>query len=321
MIENFDSWMNATRPRTLPLAVTCVLLGGSLAKAHGLNEAGLARFTPVVVGALITVVLLQVLANLANDYGDFNKGTDTAAGRNDRALASGQLTPESMKRAIVMCAIGAFVTGIVTLALAFVPNLLPGTEGGTLQGAQMGLLGLLGVAAIVAAMKYTIGNQSYGYQGLGDVYVMLFFGFVGVLGVGLLVSHGVAFPWVLPAVFSGCMSVAVLNLNNLRDHVSDATAGKRTMVVRLGFLGGKRYHLVVLALGWGALLLFFRGPWAVGTWRGTIWYALIALVHARHATDVWRCEDPASLDPELKRIALSSFLVALFMFMDQTLGA
>ena len=313
--------MNATRPRTLPLAVTCVLLGGALAKAHGLNEAGLARFTPVVVGALITVVLLQVLANLANDYGDFTKGTDTAAGRKDRALASGQLTAESMKRAIVMCAIGAFVAGIVTLALAFVPNLLPGTEGGTLQGAQMGLLGLLGVAGIVAAMKYTIGDKSYGYQGLGDVYVMLFFGFVGVLGVGLLVSHEVAFPWVLPAVFSGCMSVAVLNLNNLRDHVSDDTAGKRTMVVRLGFLGGKRYHLVVLALGWGALFLFFQGPWAVGTWRGTMWYALIALVHARHAADVWRCEDPASLDPELKRIALSSFLVALFMFMDQTLGA
>ena len=313
--------MSAARPRTLPLAVTCVLLGGSLAKAHGLNEAGLARFTPVVVGALITVVLLQVLANLANDYGDFTKGTDTAAGRNDRALASGQLAPASVKRAIVMCAIGAFVAGIVTLVLAFVPNLLPGTEGSTLQGAQMGLLGLLGVAAIVAATKYTIGKQSYGYQGLGDAYVMLFFGFVGVLGVGLLVSHEVAFPWVLPAVFSGCMSVAVLNLNNLRDHVSDATAGKRTMVVRLGFLGGKRYHLVVLALGWGALFLFFQGPWSVGTWRGTMWYALIALVHARHAADVWRCEDPASLDPELKRIALSSFLVALFMFMDQTLGA
>ena len=321
MIENFDSWMNATRPRTLPLAVTCVLLGGALAKAHGLNEAGLARFTPVVVGALITVVLLQVLANLANDYGDFTKGTDTAAGRNDRALASGQLAPKSMKRAIVLCAIGAFVAGIVTLVLAFVPNFLPATEGSTLQGAQMGLIGLLGVAAIVAAMKYTIGKQSYGYQGLGDAYVMLFFGFVGVLGVGLLISHEVAFPWMLPAVFSGCMSVAVLNLNNLRDHVSDATAGKRTMVVRLGFLGGKRYHLVVLALGWGALLLFFQGPWAVGTWRGTMWYALIALVHARHAADVWRCEDPASLDPELKRIALSSFLVALFMFMDQTLGA
>ena len=150
---------------------------------------------------------------------------------------------------------------------------------------------------------------------------MLFFGLIGVLGVGLLVAHEVPATWVLPAVFSGCMSVAVLNLNNLRDHQSDALAGKRTMVVRLGFEGGKRYHLALLGVGWGALLLFFQGPWEVGMWRGTMWYALLALLHARHAVDVWRCDDPSTLDPELKRIALSTFLVVLFMFMDQTLGA
>ena len=182
-------------------------------------------------------------------------------------------------------------------------------------------LGAYGVAGIVAAMRYTIGKQAYGYQGFGDVYVMLFFGLVGVLGVGLLVAHEVPATWVLPAVFSGCMSVAVLNLNNLRDHQSDAVAGKRTMVVRLGFEGGKRYHLALLGVGWGALLLFFQGPWEVGMWRGTMWYALLALLHARHAVDVWRCDDPSTLDPELKRIALSTFLVVLFMFMDQTLGA
>ena len=319
MFNNINLWISAARPRTLPLAVTCVLIGGSLAKAHGLNDAGTARFTPVVFGALVTVVLLQVLANFANDYGDFTKGTDAAAGRTDRALASGQLTPQSMKRAIVFCAICAFVVGMLTLASAFVPSLLPGTQDGTLRVAQMGLLGLLGVASIGAAMKYTLGKRSYGYQGLGDIYVMLFFGFVGVLGVGLLVSHQISLSWMLPAFFSGCMSVAVLNLNNLRDHVSDAASGKRTMVVKIGFLGGKRYHLALLGLGWGGLLLFFQGPWEIGAWRGTMWYALIALLHARHAADVWRCEDPASLDPELKRIALSTFLVALFMFMDQTL--
>ena len=284
-----------------------------MAKSFGLDADQDARFVVVMLGAGLTVVLLQILANFANDLGDFQNGTDTAAERNDRALASGALTETAMKRAVKGTAVLAFLCGVSTLVAAF---------WSAPASAMMAFgLGGLGVFSIIAAMRYTMGRKSYGYQGLGDVYVMLFFGFVGVLGVGLLVSHGVAFPWVLPAVFSGCMSVAVLNLNNLRDHVSDATAGKRTMVVRLGFLGGKRYHLVVLALGWGALLLFFRGPWAVGTWRGTIWYALIALVHARHAADVWRCEDPASLDPELKRIALSSFLVALFMFMDQTLGA
>ena len=313
------SWIQAARLRTLPLAVTCVLLGAAVAHAEGLDPAGMARFWPVVSGALATVTLLQVLANFANDYGDFTKGTDTAAGRNDRALASGALHVASMKRALGITALLALLTGIATLIVALVPGTVPGTEGGNLDTARMGILGALGVAGIVAAMRYTVGSNAYGYQGLGDLYVMLFFGWIGVLGVGLLVAHHVSVTWALPALFSGCMSVAVLNLNNLRDHESDALAGKNTTVVRLGFRCGKIYHVVLLALGWGALGMFFLGPWNEGVWRGTLWYGLIALVHARHAVDVWRCDTPKDLDPELKRVALSSFLVALFMFMDQTL--
>ena len=317
---NWSPWIRAARLRTLPLAVTCVLLGAAVAQAEGLDSEGTARFAPVVMGALATVILLQVLANFANDYGDFTKGTDTAAGRDDRALASGALTAASMKRALGITALLAFLAGVATLMVAFVPGTVPGTEGvGNVDALRMGILGALGVAGIVAAMRYTIGRKSYGYQGFGDFYVMLFFGWAGVLGVGHLVAHHVSPTWVMPALFSGCMSVAVLNLNNLRDHESDALAGKNTTVVRLGFRGGKRYHLAVLALGWGALGAFFLGPWNEGVWRGTLWYGLIALVHARHAVDVWRCTAPKDLDPELKRVALSSFLVALFMFMDQTL--
>ena len=314
-------WAKAARIRTLPLAATCVLLGGALAKAEGLDAAGDARFTPVVVGALIAVSLLQILANFANDYGDFSKGTDVAARRQDRALASGDISPSSMKKALVWTALLALLAGLSTLALAFVPGLLPESQGTNFEGLKMGVLGVLGMAGIIAAIRYTVGKQAYGYQGFGDVYVMLFFGFVGVMGMGLLVSHDLSTAWLMPALFSGCMSVAVLNLNNLRDHESDAVAGKKTTVVRLGFQGGKVYHLILLAAGWAALGLFFMGPWNSGAWHGTMWYALLALLHARHAVDVWRCENPAALDPELKRIALSTFLVALFMFMDQTLGA
>ena len=316
-----NPWLQAARLRTLPLALTCVLLGGAIAHATGLDDAGQARFLPVMVGALVTVSLLQVLANFANDYGDFRKGTDTAAGRTDRTLASGALTPGAMKRAMVLTGALALVGGLTTLGLAFVPGWVPGTESSSLQGASMAALFALGIAGIVAAVRYTVGSSAYGYVGLGDLFVLVFFGFVGVCGVALLLTHQTSFPWLLPALFSGCMGVAVLNLNNLRDHESDATAGKRTMVVRLGFQAAKRYHLALLLVGWGALVLFFNGPWEVGEWRGTMWYALIALLHARHAVDVWRCEEPQSLDPELKRIALSTFLVALFMFMDQTLGA
>ena len=306
------SWVEAARPRTLPLAVTCVLLGGALAKAKGLNTAQDARFVAVMLGAGITVVLLQILANFANDLGDFQNGTDTAADRTDRALASGALTETAMKRAVKWTATLAFLCGLATLAEAF----------WSAPSAAMKALSLggLGVFSIVAAIRYTMGLKSYGYKGLGDVYVMLFFGPVGVLGVGLLLTHGVDMAWLWVALFSGCMSVAVLNLNNLRDHPSDARAGKRTLVVQMGFERAKLYHLAILGVGWSALALFFTTNQAEGLWRGTMWYALLALLHARHAVDVWRCTDPSTLDPELKRIALSTFLVALFMFMDQTLG-
>tara|TARA_Y100001954_G_scaffold233413_1_gene286646 strand:- start:48 stop:986 length:939 start_codon:yes stop_codon:yes gene_type:complete len=307
------SWVEAARPRTLPLAVTCVLLGGALAKASGLNAAQDDRFLAVMLGAGFTVVLLQILANFANDLGDFQKGTDTAAGRNDRALASGALTETAMKGAVKGTATLAFLCGIATLIAAF--------WGAHSTAMKAFALGALGVFSIVAAMRYTMGRTSYGYKGLGDIYVMLFFGPVGVLGVGLLLTHGVDMTWVWVALFSGCMSVAVLNLNNLRDHASDALAGKHTLVVRMGFARAKLYHLAVLGVGWSALAIFFKSTQADGLWSGTMWYALLALLHARHAVDVWRCTDPSTLDPELKRIALSTFLVALFMFMDQTLDA
>ena len=315
-MNKMQAWTMAARLRTLPLAVTCVLLGAALAQSFGLGPKAQDQFTIVVSGAMLTVILLQILANFANDYGDYKKGTDTAAGRQDRALASGVLTPQSMKQAMGLMAGLAFATGIATLCLSFAPAL--GAQDTGTEAMWMALLGILGTLGIVAAIRYTVGIQSYGYKGLGDVYVMLFFGLVGVMGVGLLVAHEWQAIWMLPALFSGCMSVAVLNLNNLRDHVKDAESGKRTMVVKLGFEGGKRYHLLLLAVGWASLAVFFTIPSQSDRWHGTIWYALIALVHARHSVQVWQCKVPASLDPELKRVALSSFLVALFMFMDQT---
>ena len=215
----FRSWAEAARPRTLPLAVTCVLLGGALAKSSGLDAGQDARFVAVMMGAGLTVVLLQILANFANDLGDFQKGTDTAAGRTDRALASGALTESAMKRAVKGTATLAFLCGVSTLVAAF---------WSAPASAMMAFgLGALGVFSIVAAMRYTMGRKSYGYKGLGDVYVMLFFGPVGVLGVGLLLTHAVDTAWLWIALFSGCMSVAVLNLNNLRDHASDAL-GRQT---------------------------------------------------------------------------------------------
>jgi 1,4-dihydroxy-2-naphthoate octaprenyltransferase len=255
---------------------------------------------------MMTVLLLQILANFANDLGDFENGADRTEGveRQDRAVASGRISVKQMKRAVIATGALAFATGLVTVYLA--------VEGdGVLLAQWVGI----GLAAIAAAYAYTAGDRPYGYSGLGDISVLLFFGIAGVAGTASLIAGTFDVRWLLPSLTIGLFSVAVLNLNNLRDHVSDAAAGKRTLVVRMGFDRGKRYHALLLLVGWASLLVF----WAIdpeGTWRGQLWYGLFALVHAKHLAFTWRAQDPAALDGELKKVALSTFAIALFLFLS-----
>ncbi len=295
--------IGAARLRTLPLASACVLTGGALAAASGVPDG---RVRPLFLGAMMTVLLLQILANFANDLGDFENGADRTEGveRQDRAVASGRISVKQMKRAVIATGALAFATGLVTVYLA--------VEGdGVLLAQWVGI----GLAAIAAAYAYTAGDRPYGYSGLGDISVLLFFGIAGVAGTASLIAGTFDVRWLLPSLTIGLFSVAVLNLNNLRDHVSDAAAGKRTLVVRMGFDRGKRYHALLLLVGWASLLVF----WAIdpeGPWRGQLWYGLFALVHAKHLAFTWRAQDPAALDGELKKVALSTFAIALFLFLS-----
>ena len=225
MVRDF---IQAARLRTLPLASACVLTGGALAGATG--NVGFIRFIPLFTGCLVTVFLLQVLANFANDLGDFENGADRAEGseRSDRAVASGRIAAGQMKRAVWITAGLAFATGVATVGLA-------------VGDAWLTLLKwvVTGLACIAAAYTYTAGKRPYGYSGLGDIGVLVFFGFVGVAGTAALITGDFEPLWLLPATTIGFLSVAVLNLNNLRDHRSDAETGKHTLVVRMGFNPGK----------------------------------------------------------------------------------
>ncbi|PCJ82387.1 MAG: 1,4-dihydroxy-2-naphthoate octaprenyltransferase [Bacteroidetes bacterium] len=308
-MANLSAWIKAARPRTLPLSISCVLIGAAVSRMYGGDNP---RFLIVVSLAILTVVFLQVLANFANDFGDFKKGTDGPE-RSDRAMASGEITEVEMKRALIATSIKAFVTGCATIGFAFNFQINAISQG----LAVMGLV-VLGGVSIVAALRYTIGSKSYGYKGLGDVYVMLFFGYIGVLGVAYLLSHRFETVWLLPASFSGLMAVAVLNLNNLRDHENDARFNKNTLVVRLGFEGGKRYHASLLIIAWGIMLPFILGWGDMITWRGGMWYILIGLVQMRHLVFVVRNKERRLLDAELKKVALSTFVVAVFMFLTVT---
>ena len=302
-------WISAFRPRTLPLALASILTGGFLAKATGHFNG------PVVALAAVTTILLQILSNLANDYGDSVNGADSVHRQGPlRAVQSGAITPAQMKRAMWGFGLAAFASGLVLLLVAL-----------GLAGAWVLLAFLaLGLSAIWAAVNYTAGSRPYGYAGLGDVSVFIFFGLVGVGGTYFLQAYAQvpalpqALPLVvlLPAAALGCFATAVLNVNNIRDINSDKLAGKITVPVRLGPRHARRYHWLLLLLGVGAATLYvaltYHSPWQ--------WLFVLALpLFAFNGYQVWARQEPPQLDPLLKQMALSTLVFTLLFGLGQVL--
>ena len=238
-------WLSAFRLRTLPLAVSSILVGSALALLAN-HSWPTYRFSGAVLAlALLTAILLQILSNLANDLGDHQHGTDNKERVGpQRSVQSGAISAAAMKRAMIICGVLAFISGcaLITIALGFsIPTLA---------------FLALGLAAIGAAVKYTFGQNPYGYAGLGDVSVFLFFGIVGVCGTFYLHTETSERLVLLPAAAFGMLSAGVLNVNNMRDIVNDAASGKRTLVVRMGSKTAKTYHALLIVTGTLCLILF-----------------------------------------------------------------
>lgn len=229
MSPKTQAWISALRLRTLPLAAGGILLGSFVPETV---------FQPLVfVFALITALGLQILSNLANDYGDFVKGTD-----NDkrigpvRALQSGIIQKEEMKNALRICAALTFFSGVVLIAVSF----------GSDQWVSAAVMLVIGLLAIWAAIRYTVGKKPYGYAGLGDIFVVGFFGIVSVCGVAFLHTGFLDKNVWYPALSYGFLAAGVLNINNMRDIDNDREAGKRTLVVQLGANGARLYHGILI---------------------------------------------------------------------------
>lgn len=289
---HIKTWISAFRLRTLPLSLSVIAMGSFLAAAQG-------QFRwPVLLLALLTTLFLQILSNLANDYGDSVHGADTGDRKGpSRAVQSGKISPGKMKRAVAIAAVLSFASGLTLLLVALGSNLK----------LLLSFLGL-GVLSILAAIGYTNGKKPYGYAGLGDLSVFVFFGIVGVIGSYFLYTQTFAWQVVLPALSVGFFSVGVLNVNNIRDIESDKAAGKYSIPVRLGRQKAVVYHWLLLILGLGctaAFVLLSNGPY-------TSWLFLISLpLFWRVGRGVQTITEPMELDPYLKMMALSTMLFVL----------
>lgn len=287
------NWIQAARLRTLPLSLSGIVIGSFLAASQN-------KFNGLIfVFAVGTTIGFQVLSNFANDYGDGVKGTDNEQRIGPaRALQSGAISPSQMLKGIYTTII---LTLFMALALIFVSF---GIEN---LGYSV-LFFILGIASIVAAVKYTMGKNAYGYSGLGDVSVFLFFGLLSVVGSEFLYTqqwNSFAF---LPACSIGFLSAAVLNLNNMRDRASDSTSNKNTLVVKIGVQAAKKYHCFLLLFSLVCALFFVQTQY-----QSPFQYIfLIAFLPVgKHFVTVLKNKEAKNLDPELKKLALSTFLFAI----------
>ena len=288
-------WIQAARLRTLPLSVSGIIVGSFYAMSQSMFN------WKIVIFALSTTLGLQILSNFANDYGDGIKGTDNEDRVGPkRAIQSGVITPEAMKRALVITSILTLISAILLIYVAFKDHNL---------GFSLFYLGL-GILAIASAIRYTVGNSAYGYRGYGDVFVFLFFGLVSTLGIYFMFAKEMDWFLLLPATAIGFLSVAVLNLNNMRDEESDRKSNKNTLVVKMGSANAKVYHyfLVISAM---VLMLEFSYFKEFNIDQYIFVLAYIPLI--KHLVTVYKNKNPKELDPELKKVALSTFVLSILL--------
>ena len=280
------------RLRTLPLSLSGIAMGVFLAAADYRIDA------LTVIFLVLTTVSLQILTNLSNELGDTLHGTDTEDRQGMHySLQEGDMTVGEMKRLIAVMVALSCIFGLLMIKFSF---------GKIFDWHPMTFL-ILGAAAIWAAMHYTLGKNPYGYRGLGDLFVFLFFGIATVCGGYFLCAHEFA-SWIilLPAAAIGCFSVAVLNVNNIRDMQTDA-ATRTTVAIKLGGKNARIYQTVLIVLGWACMLVYCSLRFF------SIWHYLFVLtlpLFVLHLRGVWTREGKA-LDPMLPLLVMSSFLFSL----------
>ncbi|MFK7781247.1 1,4-dihydroxy-2-naphthoate octaprenyltransferase [Psychroserpens sp.] len=295
MFKKIKPWISAFRLRTLPLSVSGIIIGACLAEHNGAFNAY------IFVIAILLTISLQILSNLANDYGDGVKGTDNENRVGpERAIQSGAISEQEM-----MLGIKNNILIVVGLAVALIY-----TSFGVSHLLLSLLFFLLAGLSIYAAITYTVGESAYGYRGLGDLFVFVFFGLVSVGGSYLLFVKEIDHHIFLPAIALGLLSVGVLNLNNMRDIDSDKIADKMTLAVKLGKSNAKKYHLFLI--GSAIIVSAIFGLLYFSSLSNLIFFiAYIPLVI--HMSKIAKAKEPNDYDSQLKVLALTTFMFSVLL--------
>ena len=286
-----QSWLKAFRLRTLPLSLSGIILGSFLAKKEGFWDGY------IFVFALLTTLFFQILSNLANDLGDSQKGTDNQFRVGPmRSVQSGEISMKAMKLAVAIFTFLSLVSAAILIRISAV--------GMTKEVIWMYVL--LAVLCVIAAITYTVGKKAYGYNGFGDLFVFIFFGLVSVLGSYTLYTKTFNPEIVFPAITIGLLSTAVLNLNNMRDQVNDKSSNKITLVVKLGKSKAKVYHFFLVLLAIISAVFFLQ---ELNTFRYL--FLIPFCILTLHLQKVNNTQEEKDFDPELKKVALTTFLIAI----------
>ena len=298
-------WIKAARLRTLPLSMSGIIMGSFIARWKLLEQGKTWDWTIFALALLVTL-LYQVLSNYANDYGDGVKGTDKnrIGEAEQRAVASGKISASQMRNAVILFALLSLVATFYLLYKAFFPNFI--NEFYTFIG--------LGVACILAAIGYTVGKKPYGYLGLGDIMVFIFFGLVSVCGSYFLFTKSFDWDILLPASAIGLLSAAVLNLNNMRDIENDEKSGKKTLALRLGFKNAMIYEMIILVLPPILVLMYMmiNHLQEQGKYYAFIFFVTIfPLMSLRRK--IMAVKEPKELDPFLKQVAMITFVMSILV--------
>jgi len=294
LIDHIRPWISAFRPRTLFLAAAGVILGSGLAMHIGKFEITTALLT------LSTALLLQLLSNLANDLGDYQKGTDQTGLRMGpvRSVQSGKISPLQMKKTISIVTLITMFSGLVLLIRLF----------HTIGFMVVILFLSVGALSLLSALFYTLGKRPYGYRGWGDFFAFLFFGPIAVIGTYYLQAQIIDFRSLFPSIGMGLLSAMILNVNNMRDIENDAQSNKRTIAVRLGLKNAKVYHSTLM-LAMYACFLIYSFMYADTPWYRFA-YVIIYALQFILLIQIFKKKDK-ELDPYLRKTAMSAFLLSI----------